>query len=820
MKATYQWLRDYVDFPWSPDELSHQLTMLGMEVESVQRLTGEFEGVVVAEVLSCEKHPNADRLSLCQVNDGQGKRQIVCGAKNFKVGDKVPLALPGASLPSAPGEPPFVIKVSKMRGVESQGMMCSARELQLAEDAEGLLILPAEAKVGQPLAEHLGRSGGDVVYDLEITPNRPDLNSVIGIAREISALSGQPLRLPAIPDHPSTAAPIQESLSLQNQAEDLCPRYLARLIRNVKVKPSPAWLKDRLEKVGLRSINNIVDVTNFVMLETGHPLHAFDLRLLDGTGTAGRPGIVVRRAQEGEKFKTLDGVNRSLKPEMLVIADTSKAIALAGVMGGQNSEIQEQTQDVLLESAVFQPQSIRRTAREVGLRTEASHRFERGTDWQTCAWASRRAAQLIAELADGEIAGGTLDAGPGEPAAKTISYRPERASALLGIEISRPLQIDYLQRLQIIPQTTPASTTEPLSFQVPAFRLDLKSEADLIEEITRLHGVDKIPSTPPRGALGSHPFDEYHDFLAEIRRLLTALGLDESQSQTLLDEPVAGGLVSDGGGGPENIAALVRLKNPLSSEMSILRPSLLPGLLATLGHNAEQQNHDVAIFEVGRVFTGHPTGTNEQWTAGLALTGIRHPAFWEASTGNTLFNIFDLKGLIEELMAHLNLGAKWEGGKQAGPFFMEEAGLFQGKVQLGRLGQLSPNLAKNFHLKHPVFLAEISLEILRSRAAATRNYQPLSTYPAIRRDVAMLLAETVSHEEVLNLSRQHRAGFLEAVELFDVFRGKNIPPGQKSAAYSFVYRAADRTLTDQEVNAAHQKIVLALKEKLSAQIRE
>lgn len=383
MKITLNWLKQYVDFDWSPEELAERLTMLGIEVEGVQKLGGEFEGVVVAQVLSSEKHPNADKLSVCRVADGQGERQIVCGAKNYAAGDKIPLILPEHTLPAKPGEQPVKIRAGKIRGVESQGMLCSPQELGMADATEGLLILPADARVGQPFAEHLGRSAGDVVYDLEITPNRPDLNSLIGIAREVSALTGNPLRIPDVtaalgaPD--PSALPVNTLIAVRIEDPELCPRYLARVVRGVKIGPSPDWLKSTLEKIGIRSINNVVDVTNYVMLESGQPLHAFDYHLVS-KADGECPTIVVRRAVDGEKFTTLDGQDRTLTSQMLLIADERKAIALAGVMGGLNTEINLETTDVLLESAYFKPQNIRATSKRLDLRSESSYRFERGAD--------------------------------------------------------------------------------------------------------------------------------------------------------------------------------------------------------------------------------------------------------------------------------------------------------------------------------------------------------------------------------------------------------------------------------------------------------
>ena len=449
MKITFNWLKEYVDFDWSPQELGERLTMLGVEVEGIHKLGGEFDGVVVAQILKSEKHPNADKLSVCRVADGSGERQIVCGAKNYAVGDKVPLVLPEHTLPARPGEQPVTIRAGKIRGVESQGMLCSPKELGMAAEADGLLILSPDAMVGQPFAEHLGRAKADVVYDLEITPNRPDLNSVIGIAREIGALTGNALRMPepglAMASPAESKETVASAVAVRIDEPDLCPRYVARLVRGVKIGPSPDWLKSTLEKVGIRSINNVVDVTNYVMLEVGQPLHAFDYHLLTPAPGASHPTIVVRRAGAGEEFTTLDGQKRQLSDQTLLIADETKAIALAGVMGGQNTEINPQTADVLIESAFFKPQNIRATSKKLEARTESSYRFERGADLGITDWASRRAAQLILHTAGGQLASGVVDAFPRPLAQTEINLRHVKVRELLGIEIPVQDQIGFLR---------------------------------------------------------------------------------------------------------------------------------------------------------------------------------------------------------------------------------------------------------------------------------------------------------------------------------------------------------------------------------------
>ena len=812
MKVILNWLKQYVDFNWSPEELAERLTMLGLEVESVQKLGGEFAGIVVAQVITRDKHPNADKLSVCRVNDGTGERQIVCGAQNFQAGDKVPLILPGASLPLKAGEKePFVIKVGKIRNVESHGMMCSPKELGLAEDADGLLILRADAKIGQSFAEHLGRAGSDVVYDLEITPNRPDWNSVIGIAREIAALTGNPLKLPEA-SLPASAGKVDDLVAVRVEDAALCPRYTARIIRGVKIGSSPDWLRSALEKAGLRSINNVVDVTNFVMLETGQPLHAFDYHLI-AKAADGKPTIVVRRAAAGEKFITLDNQERALTQDMLLIADAQHGIALAGVMGGQNTEIRSDTQDVLIESAYFAPTNIRRTSKALGLRTDSSYRFERGGDIGVCDWASRRAAQLILETAGGELVAGVVDTCPQPAEPKTLSLRVEKVGQLLGIEISQSDIERMLTALGL--SVAPAVGTQPtIAIRVPTFRVDLKRDVDLIEEIARLYGVDKIPSTPPRGAIGTNAYDAVHDQLAEARRILSGLGLNEAQGQTLIAESAAKLAAA-----PETV---VPLSNPLSSDMNVLRPSLLPGLLDSLQHNLSHKSGDVALFEVGRVFTLVNGQSKEERRLAIALTGRRAAAFWSGAERDAKFDVADLKGLLEEFIEQFGLrGVAYAKRAEVTALFVESATVtLGGKMLLGEMGQLQPVLAKKYDLRDTVFLAELNLDTLLARRNPARNFKPLPQFPATGRDVAMLVPEATTHDAVLAAVKQAKPANLEGTELFDVFRGKGVPEGQKSMAYAFTYRAPDRTLTDADVNAAHEGLVAVLKEKLSGTLRE
>lgn len=823
MKVTVNWLKQYVDFDWSTEVLTERLTMLGIEVEGVVAIRGDFEGVVVAEVLTRDKHPNADKLSVCRVADGTGERQIVCGAQNFKPGDKVPLILPGSTLPPKPGDKePFTIKVGKIRGVESHGMMCSAQELGLPAGDDGLLILPTNAVVGQPLATHLGRPGSDTVFDLEITPNRPDLNSLIGIAREISALTGSPLRLPAVTAAgEATPAAATGWLQLRLEAPDLCPRYTARLIRNVKIGPSPDWLRASIERVGLRSINNVVDVTNFVMLETGQPLHAFDYHAI-ARGDSGIPTIVVRRANPGETITTLDGQHRSLPAEALLIADPTMGLALAGVMGGRSSEITPSTVDVLLESACFKPSNIRRTSKATGLRTDASYRYERGADIGAVEFASRRAAALLVEWAGGALQPELVETYPTHVLLREVSVRPTRVNSLLGTQLSSQDIDGYLTKLGFstpplrLNGSAPEIAPDPiLTYQVPSHRVDIKREVDLIEEVARLYGVNQIPTTTPHGSMGSHSFDSIFDQLAEARRLLSALGLEEAQGQTLINSRNARPFLPQG-------IDVVALSNPLSSDMDVLRPSLLPGLLDSLRHNLHQRNGDVRLFEIGRVISQSEGKIREGWRVAILLTGSRQNSFWMGAERDARSDAFDLKGVLEEFLDGYGIsGTTWSASSVHTSFLLEGADIsLGGRVPLGFLGQLVPALARENDARDPVLLAELDLDSLLRRRSTSVAFELLPQFPSVRRDLALVVPEAVHHESILQAIRKVKAPNLESVQLFDLFRGGQVAEGHKSMAYAFTYRAADRTLREEEVTAAQARVTEALRQNFGAILRE
>lgn len=784
MKVSLNWLREYVDLPPTTDELVSLLTMAGVEVEGVEATGCAIEKIVVAQVKSSEQHPNADRLSVCQVEDGSGAaRQIVCGAKNYKVGDKVPLALPGAQM-----APDFTIKVGKLRGVESQGMMCSAKELGIAEDAEGLLILDPATPLGTPITEIFR---GDTVLDLEITPNRPDLLSYAGIAREVATLTGKPLRSPAL-DHAAAQTAMADGRGgLRVEDVQFCPLYTLRAVRGVKVGPSPEWLRAKLEAAGLRPINNVVDVTNFVLLELGHPLHAFDAAKLTGD-------LQVRLAAEGEEFLALDGKVYRLAARDLVIADQRHAVAIAGVMGGEETGVTETTTDVLLETAVFQPQSVRRTGRTLGLASDSSYRFERGVDPAGVAAAAQRAVELIVQLA-----GGTSepDARLGEPRATirntlgVVPLRAERLRLLLGIDVPA-------ERVrQILTGFGLRETAQ--GWEVPSFRPDLTREVDLIEEIARVLGMDAIPSRVQAQFSPASASDCAYDRAMELCRAFVAQGLHEARSITLVPaEPL--------GLGATQIALddVLRVKNPMIDDQVVLRPNLLHGLLSALRENLRAGAASVRLFEIGRTF--HSDKPQEYQHAALVLTGAKSGRSWRDGAGRAL-DLYDLKGVVQ---AALGEGVTFK--VETNPALALALAIELHGQWVGLAGQLWPADARALDAADPVVFAELDLADMAKATpkAAAKKYRDIPRFPATTRDIALLAPLDLAHEHIAATLTGANEPLLAGVELFDVFTdvtGARIPADQKSLAYSLTYRSAERTLTADEVNAAHGKLKERLK---------
>ena len=779
MKFSVNWLREFVDLPKNPEEIAELLTRAGVETENIETRGAKIDNVIVSQITASSRHPNADRLTVCEVDDGSGtKRQIVCGATNYKVGDKVPLALPGAKLPSG-----TEIRKSKLRGVESEGMLCSPIELGVGDDASGLLILAPEAKISAPFSDLFP---SDTIFDVEITPNRGDLLSHFGLAREIAALTnkkivGQPHRLPA------GGAPALQRKSVTISALRECPFFSARKIDNVKVGPSPQWLRGKIESVGIRSINNIVDISNFVMLELGQPTHAFDADRLRG-------GINVRLGREGEKFLALDGKTYSLTPDSCVVADQERAVGIGGVMGGEETGVTDSTKNILLEAAYFLPASIRRTARELNLPSDASYRFERGVDPEMMLRASQCATELIREIAGGtpgkEInVAGKLPANPPD-----VSLSCEKCNRVIGITL-KPKTVDEILGGFGLRKMSAAKTAK---WKIPSYRRDLQRDVDLIEEVVRAYGADKIPGTDRSRFTPASIADHAHDLESAWRERLAAVGLDEVRTSKLLPR--------------ERFAfseSAIELRNPLSEDHVALRPSILAGLLGVLDRNIRAGAERVAIFEIGRTFIP-PSGKEERHVGILLWGNVASAPNWRSPKSRGL-DLFDLKGALECVAPNLS----FRQGKF--PDLALPVDVFSSDRMIGFGGQL---LAAKSTAPGAVFVAEVHADLLLMRNELATKFRDIEKFPAVTRDIAMIVPEETSHQKILRAIEEPREPLLEHVELFDLFSGGEIGNARKSLAYRLTYRDRSRTLTSEEVNAAHAKIRERLRRDLGAELRE
>jgi phenylalanyl-tRNA synthetase beta chain len=777
MKFSVNWLREFVDLPKNPDEIADLLTGAGVETKGIETRGAKIDKVIVSQITASSRHPNADRLTVCEVDDGSGtKRQIVCGATNYKVGDKVPLALPGAKLPNG-----TEIRKSKLRGVESEGMLCSPIELGLGADASGLLILSPDAKIGTPIGDLFP---ADTILDVEVTPNRGDLLSHFGLAREMSALVGQPFRLPSAIS--ASAAPALQRLGVKISALRECPFFSARKIDNVKVGPSPGWLRAKIESVGIRSINNIVDISNFVMLELGQPTHAFDADKLKGD-------INVRLAREGEKFLALDGKIYSLKPDNLVVADQERAVGIAGVMGGEETGVTDSTKNILLEAAYFLPASVRRTARNLNLPSDASYRFERGVDPEMVLRASQRATELIREIAGGALAKEIQAAGklPANPADVSLKY--EKCDRVLGIAI-KPKQIDEILTGFGLKKASAAKTTK---WKVPSYRRDLQRDVDLIEEVVRAYGAEKIPGTDRSRFTPSSAADHSHDLESALRERLSAQGLWEVRTSKLISRSAA------------TASSAIQLRNPLTEDHVALRPNLISGLLAVLDRNVRAGAERVAIFEIGRTFL--PPQAKEHKHLGILLWGNATSAPHWRLQQNYRLDFFDLKGAIESLALP---GISFRRGDHADLSVATE--IFSDQRAIGFLGQLREG---KVDAPGAAFVAEFDLDLALSGADLQKTFREIEKFPSITRDIAMIVPEEIPHEKILRTIEEPREPLLERVDLFDLFT-EQIGAAGKSLAYRLTYRAKNRTLTNQEVTEAHAKIRERLKRELSVTLRE
>lgn len=812
MKLSHNWLQQYIKFKFTPEELSEKLTMLGLEVESYERLGEKYKGFVVGKVLEVQKHPNAEKLSVCKVDIGKEHLQIVCGAPNVAAGQKVAVGLAGAVVPKNQHDSngkPFTLSNVKLRGVDSFGMICSEYELDLGSDKDGILVLDEKAKVGQQLSTYLGLD--DIAYEIGITPNRPDLLSHFGAAREIGILVGKRPSLPKVKLKESRT-PINKHFSVKVEDKVNCPRFAVRMIRGVKIGPSPEWLQRALRAVGLRPRNNIVDVTNYVMLECGQPMHAFDLKELKGSKIVVRQaGNVSTKARSGlgrqEKFITLDGKKHALPPDAVMVCDAERPVSIAGIMGGQNSEISESTTDVILESAYWNPSSIRRTAKALGIQSDAAYRFERGADPNATDYALERAAQLIQQVARGEILKGRIDVYPKRIKERIVPLRTVRTNSILGTSLLPNAVIGALQKLGI---RKIKSSNAKIVFGVPTYRVDIEREIDLIEEIARVHGYNNIESKTVAAIDFDHPFEK--EVLADsVRETLVGFGYQEALTLSIQDE-VTAKLASSNP---------VTLMNPLGKEMSAMRTSLIPGLIESAARNQSHGNIDLRLFEIGHVFE---QGNSPQLVQNiveeericLLLTGKTLPRHWKSQPDQ--IDLYDLKGEVADLLAIRGLDS-WRFIYYStsetladNPISVEING-----AAAGFLGKVKEDVCKKFGFEQEAFVAELKLSLLAS--SKKKKYVPVPKFPRVHRDVAFVVDLVVTAEAVEQCMKKSSGDLLQEVELFDVYQGENLPPGKKSLAFTVVLLSREKTLTDEEIESEVQRIVRSVQQGFNAKLR-
>lgn len=792
MKFSEQWLRGWVSPQVSRDELVARLSMAGLEVDSVTPAAGDFSGVVVGEVLSTEQHPDADKLRVCQVSNGSETFQVVCGAPNVRPGLKIPFAMIGAQLPGD-----FKIKKAKLRGVESNGMLCSQAELQIGEGNDGLMELPADAPVGEDVRTYL--SLDDASIEVDLTPNRGDCLSLAGLAREVGALYATKVQRPTVMAVPAVH---DEVRPVEVLAPAACPRYLGRVIRNVDLsKPTPLWMVERLRRADVRSIDAAVDITNYVMLELGQPLHAFDLAEING-------GIRVRMAEEGEKLVLLDGQEVTLRSDTLVIADHTRALAIAGVMGGEHSGVTAKTRDVFLESAFFDQIAVAGKARSYGLHTDASHRYERGVDWQLAREAMERATGLLLEITGGD-AGPIIETVSQQhlPSVAPVTLRAERITQMLGMEIAGPEVERLLSGLDL---TVTADGAGQWRVDVPSHRFDISLEVDLIEELARLYGYNRLPVRYPQARLAPQAKAEAQGDLPALRRLLVARGYQEAITYSFID-PKLFELFSPG------VEPLL-LANPISADMAAMRSSLWPGLVKALQHNLNRQQDRVRMFESGLRFVGQLEGLKQQQMLAGIVCGTRLPEGW--AQGRDGVDFFDVKADVEAVLGFAGAldAFTFVPGKHPALHPGQTARIERDGCEVGYLGAIHPELAKSLGLDRPVFVFELVLsEVAQGRLP---KFRELSRFPEVRRDLALLADRDVAASSVLDVIRENAGEWLTDLRLFDVYQGKGIDPHRKSLAVGLTWQHPSRTLNDDEVNSATQNILTSLEQRLNATLRK
>jgi len=788
MKIPLSWLKEYIDLNVTPAQIAKTLTMAGLEVDAVEKLGLGCEKIVVCKVLEVQKHPQADKLCLATVTDGQEAYQVVCGASNCRPGIKTALALVGSTVLDETGKP-FKIKKTKIRGIESAGMLCAPQELGIEDQQEGIIEFAEHLKEGMDVAELYA----DFIFEISLTPNLGHCSSLIGVARELSAALCVPVRYPEIRVKEDSGKPAAKEVSIDIRSPEGCPRYACRVIKGITVKPSPDWLKRRLEASGIRSINNVVDVTNYVMLEMGHPLHAFDKEMLLGDS------IVIREAQKGEHFVTLDEKERILNEGDLLICDREKPVALAGIMGGQNSEVSESTKNLVLEAAYFIPGAIRRTSKHLGLMTDASKRFERGTDPNILQQVLDRAAMLIHEVAGGEICSGVVDLALKTFPKHRIHCRLSRINKILGAHLSVSEVENTLQRLGL---RFSWDGQDVFTVDIPTFRNDLHEEIDIIEEVARIYGFGNINKGTSRASPSVTPHAPIFLFEREIRSRLINEGLQELLTCDLIG-PTLLNIIQESEM-PEKL--WVKVLNPTSIEQSVLRTSLLPGLLQAVKFNWDHQCHDIAGFEIGRIHFKEGEQYREQSMAGIILTGKSRSHHWDIKPKD--YDFSDLKGILENLFDELKVSKiAFRPSRLKTLHPGRQASIFAGDLEIGSLGEVHPDVSRRLDVPQRILFAEINLHDLFPLKISLSRMQEIPMYPGSERDWTLTLKEEAPIVAILEAVKASNSRLLENVELLDLYRSEKLGPKLKNATFRFVYRDRKKTIAQETVDKEHARIV-------------
>jgi len=798
MKAPLKWLKDYVDIEISNEELSDKLTLAGLEVSDIQVIGGSWDKVVVGKILEINPHPNADRLRLATVDMGKGNQTVVCGAPNLVVGDNIAFAFAGAKLIDGHTGKTEELKPAKIRGVESSGMVCSEKELGMSENHEGILVLPADFEIGKPLRDYLG----DAIFDIDITPNRADCLSIMGIAREIAALTGKPFKMPDL-SYPESDKPVQSYASVEIKAPDLCPRYCATIIEGITIGPSPRWMQDRLIACGARPINNMVDVTNYVMLEFGQPLHSFDYKQVRGNK------IIVRRAAEGETMYTLDEQDRKFDSNILLIADAERPVAVAGVMGGLSSEIREFTTSILLESANFSQAAIHHGSQELKLASEASARFEKGLNPGLSIMAAKRATQLIVQLGGGKAARGVIDVYPGKKDGKPVSVNEHDVKRLLGID----LKLDAIKKCLDLLGLPCKIKGKNVLVDDPWWRNDINCTADLVEEVARITGYDNIPETMLSSSLPCGESAPIVSFRQDLKSFLVSTGFQEIITYPLTSQEVMQKLSASPDAKP---VEMLKIANPMSRELEYLRTSLRMGVLSVLSRSQRIRENNIRLFEVAKVFIPRAKDLprENEILCGLVDT-VTPEVYWQSKPQPVDF--YFVKGVVETLLARFGIKADFVPGKDATLNPAKSADIMVGSNKIGVIGEVHPVVLKNFDVSDSAFLFELDVDKLVTLASKPLVFKAVSKYPSITRDIAMLVDAAVTYQKIVDIVKAF--SLVSDMQLFDLYEGKQVPEGKKSMAFRLTYQAADHTLKDEEVDKVQQRILERLSKELGATLR-